>query len=678
MSPSGKARPEPGAGDVASLASARLDREGRQASLPLRLSVARGGLGLELARPIAAGPLLVDELEVELPGLNYPLDLSKGVKQFRSRRSILRYASLRIDTSSLSRAWADALTTSWGPGVRVRLRPVYDGAAELTSTPDEGARNSDGSAGVPSLCVTIHRGSKVCAFDLVVLSGTSPRIAIDGARALGFEEPPLLLAMQAVDAGLRAAMAGDVGVGVSLSRTGRSIQMGGLAEAVALFVLPSLGCRLPQVTDQVVTSVQHAAGEIRIVLGRRGEPFSAGRRALWVVGVADFLLHADEALGRGELARARELYIEALERAPGHPEALLLLSELDLAAGNRGEAALSFLQELEGLEGVRFSSMASARTKLALSRAISLTGRQEIVGETLARALTDESDAVMQALIGMQLAHAEVDLIEKRQRLDAAVARAPFLKELRWARFWAALQMADFRTAAADAEQLEAAETKSFWRADVCHKVGMAFRTIARGDDAAKWFRRGLRLCPDDAGVMLRLAECLIDTGENVRAAELLQAAVQTMVAEVEKSDVPRSADGENDATNPERAETVREMLSEARFLLGQLLLREEKDAHSALVHLCAVETRSRVGTAARLAEAEIHHHRGQYSARDRVLSRLLEAVEMRWIDLEPHADRLAALLKQWGSSVESSVLTFAEHHLAGARARSPLHVEES
>lgn len=655
MSPSGKARPDPGAGDASSLASPHFDDKDKQGSLPLRLSVARGGLGLELTAPASIGALLVEQLEVELPGLSYPLDLSKGVKQFRNRRSVLRHASLRLDTQKLSRLWANELLKVWGPGVEVRIRPVFE---DSTRRQAEGApRNDEVSEGVPSLAVTVHAGRRALAFDLLVLSGSSPRIALDAARAVGHDEPPLLLCMQALDALLRAAAGGVPGGAVSLKRTGRAIQLGGLAESIALWVLPSLGCRLPQVDDQVITSVEHRAGEIHLVLGRRGEPFSAGRRALWVAGTAELLRFADESLGQADLARARALYLEALERAPGHPEALLSLSEMDLAAGDRGEAALSFLQELDAIEGARFASISSARRNLALSRALRATGRLELVRETQAKALADEGDAVVQALLGLELAEREPDLALKRARLDVAVSRAPFLKELRFARFELALAMGDFRTATGDAEHLEASETLSLTRAHVCQRVGSAFRAIARRDDALRWYRRALRLAPDDPEVMLRLAECLLEGGENLRAAELLQASIRRLT-EAEPPDDVASAEGGGASPNPERVEMVREMLSEARLILGRLLLGEDfGDVPSALAHLCAVETRSHVGAAARLMEAEIHHERRQFSARDRALSRLLEAAEMRWIDLGPQAKALVSLLESWESTIEPSFL---------------------
>src|SRR5690606_21936825 len=97
-----------------------------RSSLPLRLSVARGGLGLELCGPISTGPFVVEELKLDLPGLKYPLDLSQGVKQFRHRRSQLRSIRLAFDLEKLSAAWEKSLGVLWGAGVKVRLRPFHE------------------------------------------------------------------------------------------------------------------------------------------------------------------------------------------------------------------------------------------------------------------------------------------------------------------------------------------------------------------------------------------------------------------------------------------------------------------------------------------------------------------------------------------------------------------------
>ncbi len=664
MSPSGKARSSSGAGDAASLASRHLETGSKAASLPLRLSVAQGGLGLELSAGVAFGAMHVDELEVELPGLNYPIDLSRGVKHFRNRRSVLRHASLRVDSAALAKLWAESLAEMWGSGVRVRLRPFYE-EAQLASDARAEVRENDGVAGIPSLAVTIHRRDEVLAFDLVVLSGTSPRIAIDSPRALGRNEPPLLLAIQAVDAGLRAAAGGATPEGgLSVSRRGRAVLLGGLAETVALSVLPALGCRLPRVDEQVISAVKYDAGEIRLVIGKKGEPLSAGRRALWVAATSDFLRVPDETLSVGDLGGARQAYLELLERAPGHLEALQTLAELDLAVGSRGESALSFLQELEGTLGGRLAPLSLARHRLALARALEVTGRRGLVVETLCAALSHENDAVLQALLGLELARREQTDSAKRQRLDVALSRAPFLRQPRWARFELAVRTGDLRVAASDAEHLEASENTALDRARTCRRVGEHFRAAGRLGDAYRWLQRALCLSPDDPAVMFGLARCLMDRAEPLRACELLQSSVGQMLQDEPARNESETPGGAEDGEFGGRSETVRETLSEARFLLGQLLVNEGIDVHSALLHLAAVETRSSVGVEARLMEAEILHEQGRFPQRDRALARLFEASEMGWIDLRKHAGKLDRLLGEWGDSMDSSVLEFARRVL--------------
>ena len=57
--------------------------------VPLRLAVSRGALGLETYAPLELGPLSVERLDLALPNLKFPVDLSGGVKLFRHRRGRL-------------------------------------------------------------------------------------------------------------------------------------------------------------------------------------------------------------------------------------------------------------------------------------------------------------------------------------------------------------------------------------------------------------------------------------------------------------------------------------------------------------------------------------------------------------------------------------------------------------
>jgi hypothetical protein len=85
---------------------------------PLRLTVTRGVLGLELYEPVEIGPLTVSALTLSLPGLKFPIDLSGGVPRFRHRRGELEHAGFRVDLDALG-GWIAARTRDvWGGAER--------------------------------------------------------------------------------------------------------------------------------------------------------------------------------------------------------------------------------------------------------------------------------------------------------------------------------------------------------------------------------------------------------------------------------------------------------------------------------------------------------------------------------------------------------------------------------
>jgi len=70
--------------------------------VPLRLTVTRGTLGLELYEPVELGPLSVTALSLSLPGLKFPVDLSGGLARFRNRRGELEHVRFELDLDGLA------------------------------------------------------------------------------------------------------------------------------------------------------------------------------------------------------------------------------------------------------------------------------------------------------------------------------------------------------------------------------------------------------------------------------------------------------------------------------------------------------------------------------------------------------------------------------------------------
>lgn len=655
MNPAGERTPAAGRGLKAG-GTSRAVGAVAPTSLPIRLSVAQGGLGIELSTPVKLPSAVVEELDVALIGVNYPIDLSKGVKQFRNRRSRLRRAVIRIDLKELSVVWSRALASDWGDDVQVRLRPVFV-ESEGESVSDaflSGAPAPANEAGRPvAVAVSVFSSSAALAFDLVFSSGDAPRFVVDCPRVTGRKEPALALSLRCIDAAI-SQMTSD---GVGLKRQGRSLEMGQIAQAMTLAVLPHLGCRLPTIDRQTVQEVSAERGSLTLTLGLRSEPISFGRRALLATGLADFVSNADELLSSGDSEGARKSYLEALESAEGHPGILLELSELDLAAGTRAESALSFLGELESRWGTEVSTEWRCRFELALGRALSLTGREESAFEALQRAFQIESDGAFAAVLAIELSVGSQEPTRKRAFLDWGVGRAPFHQGVRLARFYEALKQGELEVALADGDRIEAMASAVDDRARKCVQIGRALSEHGHPEWGRRWLTRALRLTPDDPTTLLALAEALRSVGKPLRAAELLQITLRHLEDHL-------AAELDEGETLPLQKLRVQDALSQrarARYELATLLVELEVEPSQALGLLSGVDTRSEHGVSARILEAEVHNGAGRELSRDRVLSRLLEGIELGWVDLETlskSAERFDRLMR---TTQDQSLVRFAE-----------------
>jgi tetratricopeptide (TPR) repeat protein len=621
------------------------------AALPIRLSVAQGGVGIELASPVKLPIVVVEELDVALLGVRYPVDLSKGVKQFRNRRSRLRKAVLRIDLQELAQGWADALVEFWGEEVNVRLRPVFESERASEVLESDGAAANDTCA-TTAIAVSLYSETTALAFDLVLASGDSPRFIVDCPRLCGRNEAALPFALRCLDQGISALSSPRA----ELGRVGRAVEINSLAEALSLAVLPPLGCRLPEVEGQVVQVVRASRGFLHLTLGLRATPFTSNLRALHLSGLADFIRTADELLSSGDLSGAREAYLTALEAAEGHVGILQELAELDLSYGHRAESALSFLGEIEAKGPRHQTSEMKSRFELSLSRALHLTGREESSFEAQLRAFESETDAVVAAALGFRLSRASEGRREKRRFLDLSVGRAPFLSQARLARFELALEDGDLETAIADAERVEAGETQLAARVQRCVEMGTAFTKAGHPTWGQKWLRRAVRLEPDNPEALLALAASLDTLGESLRSAELYQAALRKL-----EERLVRCEEALETVLPPE--EPISRLLdhrTEARYRLAELFLRIGDSDEQALGLLSGVETRSMYGERARVLEAQLHHERGRIRSRDRSILRLLEAIELGWVEPETCRTSLLSLLGSVEKDGDKSLLDFA------------------
>jgi cellulose synthase operon protein C len=457
---------------------------GEDDRVPLRLTVARGALGLELYEPVELGPLTVESLSLLLPNLKFPVDLSGGVTRFRHRRGDLEHLGLALAFDKLAKL------------ILPRVKDVVPDARRVVVW----GRASGIGVGIAGT-------SAALAFDLLwAPSAGDARVVVSRARGVGLGAPALGHALRAIDASLD---------GIA-ERRGRLVVLPDTGSDLGKAVLPAIGARAPSARRVRWAEIVVESDRVVMELDAQIVPPALGAEATRELELALLVETGDQMLAAGEVEGARAEYVAALERAPRHPELVRMVAEIDAAVGGRGEAALGMLVE----------SLPAHRAGLVGAELLASVGDISGAREAIREAVRDEPFAPLAALAYVRLAALEKAAPDRRAALDIAVARAPGLAEPRWARLVARLDAGDVAGAVADAEHYEAQHTGSKARHDACYKAARALLEHGYVTDAGRLFERALRYAPDDAAATAGLARSLMEAGKRGRAVALLERAV--------------------------------------------------------------------------------------------------------------------------------------------------------
>lgn len=453
--------------------------------VPLRLSVSGGALGLEIYEALPLDPFVVEDLAWTLPDLRFPVDLSGGVDVFRHRRGKLSRVALSASFSKLERHARPRLREALGPAASPpRLWPL-EGAVGVGLAGEQGA----------------------LAFDLVwAPNASAARWIVVNARGTGALEVPLAQALRVAE----TLFAG------SAERQGRSLIVNDLGRRLARQLAPGLGARAPG-GSVGIDALDVDADGVRLRLVADATLPVLGPTAMRSLELAQLSVDADDALVGGDVERARALYLHALERAPRHPELAALIAQLDLAHAERAEAAL----------GILVDCMPAAEFGWLGAQLLVRVGDVQGARHAVLLAATREVYPPVAAGLWQQLAPLAPNAGERMDALDRAVASAPSLSGVRWARFEARVALGDEQGALADAESLEAAAAGTRARHEVLLRA--ADRLVARGFVRAsgQLFERALRYLPDDAAATYGLARSLLGAGRGERAMALLERSIE-------------------------------------------------------------------------------------------------------------------------------------------------------
>ena len=454
--------------------------------VPLRLTATRGALGLELYEAVEVGPLSISALEVSLPGMKFPVDLSGGVPKFRHRRGQLEHLRLELELGALERWVGRALGDALGP---------------LSRPPSAWALASGFALGFVGA-----RGA--LAFDLLwAPAHGDARFVIDNARAVGFELPALGIAIRVMDTLIS-------GLG---KRQGRVVVVRDVGRRLGRWLLPAVGARAPSAADVRFGPLDWAEQRLGVELDAAADPPELGFQAARALELSILIAAADDALGAGNVDTARHGYVTALERAPRHPELSRLVAEIDARIGGRHEAALGLLVE----------SLPATQAGLVGAELLAAIGDLAGARDAVQAAVRHEAFGPVAALSWRRLAELEPEPYARALALDRAVAQAPGLPAVRWARFEQRLARGDADGALADAEHLEAIASGARARHDVCRQAARQLLDAGYEARAGRLFERALRYAPDDATATAGLARALVLAGRPERALPLLERALE-------------------------------------------------------------------------------------------------------------------------------------------------------
>src|SRR5690606_5169975 len=154
-------------------------------------------------------------------------------------------------------------------------------------------------------------------------------------RGAGLRAPALGIAMKLVDAAL-----GDL-----IQRQGRVVRIERAAARIVSELLPRFGARAPSTAQVAFGDFETEGSELLVVLQAQARQASLSVETVRSLETAGLAAEADELLLGGDLDLARQRYLEALERAPRHPDLALAVAEIDARVGGRAEAALGLLVE---------------------------------------------------------------------------------------------------------------------------------------------------------------------------------------------------------------------------------------------------------------------------------------------------------------------------------------------
>jgi tetratricopeptide (TPR) repeat protein len=503
----------------------------RTLDFAVRFVDGKGLLGLRSSTRFPSSLVTLDRLELEIPNLRFPFDVSGDATRFQTRRCILAGAELSTDEAELQ-AWLKGRTALERFGLGQLTARIVDGAVEIAAR----ARVGEREAALTARLRLLPDGDRL-------------RIFVGDVRTFGFLPAPAPLLGVSLALGLGATPLDE-----AVARPGpTALALHGAPAApldgigrvtihpveLALWrALPAAGWRLPRYRGTLLSEARVGRGGI--VLRYGGEPARPDPGAQLEEMLHARALDGDRLLARGELIAAVEAWAEA-ERGGFGPEVTVRLAERRLAVlaslPARFDEALALgarlatdwpdrlfpLLALAAVESERGQAQAAAAR---YARAVEIADREGAAADAREAALrageefqrVPDRDVARQATPYLERVLAERPLA--RGRLDRTASRAMATLALRYAadeRWRDLLQLEKRRLTQAEGAH---AEGEAHLRLGKLYLDQLADPQRARDE-----LDRAVRLRDEDGEAWRLYARALEATGDTARALDAFERA---------------------------------------------------------------------------------------------------------------------------------------------------------
>ncbi|MBC7793010.1 MAG: tetratricopeptide repeat protein [Clostridia bacterium] len=461
------------------------------------------GKGLLTSRDVKLGPFDLQVLELEIPNLSFPFDVTGGAERFKTRRCELKRLSVAVSGEAVAQLVAGANAHELG---FIDLKSAMrDGHIELAGRLVSGSATADFTLRV-ALIPRSPDELAICFYDMRVY-GSLPLPA------------PLIPTL------LRRAL--DVPFLTSDERPSVWVMTPG--DRFVRTVMPLLGWKVPDTSKTAIAEANISRGQLSIVIGPQGEPNNKQKHeheppvdAVLAHEGASMFDEAERALGQGKLTEAYELYRSALDDDRGSAfvrERLLQIGVTDPEMALETRMLASEMLAVNPADVQALLALASiALRDRSYGEAVS---RFEKLGE-IARQTRARFDAIA-AELAIAGAAAPIDSEASIAGYERAAARARDSIVAHRALFDLLAATGEIDRAIKAGDRLSRLERQPSERAKIYKRLGgLARQQLNDLKKARVYYERALKLGRDDPEALEGLAETYAARGEPARAATYL------------------------------------------------------------------------------------------------------------------------------------------------------------